>query len=494
MQTDQPQEPIGEQPQTDSDLDKSLEVDRKTLPIQTREFELTEEFSRPSPEDEIIEVVPLPGEYVENIPKLFEGKNPEPSAKTAQWGEILAASAQTAMADSAYVEALKNPEANFKQGIQTESDVLNIHIPKFKKTENQVLDGEKAVLLARNLFGLGTVTRIPLFHSGFWISIKAPSESQLLELNRQLTTDKIELGRSSFGLAFSNQNIFFLSRIFELVKACIHSHSIKTDKDITNFIYAHDLPIIIWGLACSVWPNGFKYSRACMSDPNKCNHVVTEKLNLTKLMWSNTSALNAWQKSHMNNKLSGSMSEEDVIRYRKELLNNQPKKISLDVNEESFSFDLKTPNIGEWINQGTSWINNIVESATTVISSSASFTERNNYMINVAKSETLRQYSHWINSIEIGSNRIEDRETIDNTLAALSASDNLRDQIVQKIQAYIEQTVISLIGIPTYNCPKCDKTQEEKKPLPRFVNIIPLDVYTIFFILLMQRVNRIAMR
>lgn len=466
------------------------------LPIVTREFELLEEFSEPisDKDKQIVETVPLPSEYTGNIPSLLEGKNPPADAKTNEWAEVLTAASQTAGVENVFVDALKDKDATFRQGVETPSGNLSIEIPKFKRSENQILDGEKAVLLARNLFGLGTVTRVPLFHSGFWLTLKAPTEAQLLELNRQLTTDKIELGRQSYGLAFSNQNIFYSSRIFELVKACIHSHSIKTDKDISNFIYAHDLPIIIWGLACSVWPNGFKYSRSCMTDPDECQHVVTEKLNLTKLLWTNTSALNAWQKSHMNNKNSGSMSEEDVVRYRKELLNNQGKKITLNVNEESFSINLKTPNVHEWISQGTSWINNIVESATTAISTTASVAERNNYMINVAKTETLRQYSHWIDSIEIGSNRIEDRDSIEGTLGALSAGDELREQIIKNVQTYIDETVVSLIGIPTYNCPKCDSVQEAKEPLPRFVNIIPLEVYTIFFILLMQRISRIAMR
>lgn len=466
------------------------------LPVVTREFELLEEFSQPlsDKDKQIVETVPLPSEYTENIPSLLEGTNPPNDAKTTEWAEVLTAAAQTAGVEGVFIESLKDENAKFRQGIDTPSGNLNLDIVKFKRVENQILDGEKAVILARNLFGLGTVTRVPLFHSGFWLALKAPSEAQLLELNRQLTTDKIELGRQSYGLAFSNQNIFYTSRIYELIKSCIHSHSIKTDKDISNFIYAHDLPIIIWGLACSVWPNGFKYSRSCMSNPDECQHTVTEVLNLTKLMWTNTVALNTWQKSHMNNKSSASMSEEDVVRYRKELLNNQAKKITLDINGENFSVNLKTPTVNQWISQGTSWINNIVESATTAVSTSASVTERNNYMINVAKTETLRQYSHWIDTVEIGTNRIEDRDTIDSTLAALSAGDELRESLIKNIQKYIDETVISLIGIPTYNCPKCDKPQELEAPIPRFVNIIPLEVYTIFFILLMQRISRIAMR
>jgi hypothetical protein len=466
------------------------------LPIVTREFELLEEFSEPLSDKnkQIVETVPLPSEYTENIPSLLKGKNPPTDVKTTEWAETLTAASQTAGVENVFISSLKKEDATFRQGVETPSGNLSIEIPKLKRVDNQILDGEKAVLMARNLFGLGTVTRVPLFHSGFWITLKAPSDAQLLELNRQLTSDKIELGRQSYGLAFSNQNIFYSSRIFELVKACIHSHSIKTDKDISNFIYAHDLPIIIWGLACSVWPNGFNYSRSCMVDPDECQHVVTEKLNLSKLLWTNTSALNSWQKSHMNNRNSGSMSEDDVIRYRKELLNNQAKKITLDVNGESFSINMKTPNVLQWISQGTSWINNIVESATTAISSTASVNERNNYMINVAKTETLRQYSHWIDSIEIGSNRIEDRDSIESTLGALSGGDELREQIIKNIQTYIDETVVSLIGIPTYNCPKCEAPQEAKEPLPRFVNIIPLEVYTIFFILLMQRISRIAMR
>lgn len=469
----------------------------KTMPVETRQFILEEEFSSPATDKELIanEVVPLPSVYVDNIGTILEGTNPDQTdKKTVEWAETVTASAQTAGVDGTFIQSLKNEDADFKQHLQTGSEKLSIETPKFKKVENQILDGEKAVILARNLFGLGSMVRVPLFHSGFWITLKAPSEAELLELNRQLTTDKIELGRSSYGLAFSNQTVFYVSRIYELVKSCIHSHSVKTDKDISNFIYAHDIPIIIWGLACAVWPNGFNYSRACMANPNECNHVVTEKLNLSKLLWTNNSVLNTWQKNHMHNKLSGSMSEEDVLRYRKELINNQSKKITIDTLSEPFAVKLKTPTAAEWITQGTSWINNIVESVTTAISSTASVSERNNYMINVAKAQTIRQYSHWIDSIEIGTNRIEDRETIENTISALSSSDDLRSEVIKNVQSYIDETVISMIGIPVYNCPKCNEPVDKGSNSQKFVNIIPLEVNTIFFILLMQRIARIAMR
>lgn len=460
-----------------------------------KKHKLSASYSSPvTNNDEFIEEVPLPSVNVGDIEKCLEGRNPPKNQSTARWSETIVAASQTTAPADLFVDSLNNPESTFEQGVQTPSGILTTEQAKFKKISNQTLDGEKAVMLVRNTFGLGSHVRIPLFHSGFWVTIKAPSESSILELHRQITMDKIELGRSSYGLGFSNQNIFFVSRIFELIKSHIHSHSIKTDKDISQFIYAHDIPILVWGLACAIWPNGFKYSRACLSKPDECQHVVTELLNLSKLHWTNTSSLNAWQKNHMLNKNSASMSEDDVIRYRKELLNNQPRMVKIDNNHEEFSITLKTPTVYEWVQQGTKWINNIVEAITSAISTTDSVAERNNLMINSAKSSALRQYSHWVECINIDSNDIKDRESIEETLGALTASDQMRLKIIEAVQKYIEDTVISLIGIPSYECPNCGNIQQQENVSEKFVNIIPLEVYTTFFILIMQRVTKIAMR
>lgn len=479
--------------------DKKDEIKKKPeLPTQTRKFEQTHKVFSDFDEKqfELTEVISGPSDYNTNIPPRMEGvifNNDD--EKVNEWARTIAQGAETTSYGEQFVDSLKNPDADFAQEIDVNGTKLALTQKRLKAVSNQELDGEKAIMFVRNTFGLGTYVDVPLFHSGFWVTLKAPSENEILELHRQITQDKIELGRATYGLVFSNQVIYFVNRLLDFALNNIQSSSIKTNKDIKDFIYSHDIPVLIWGIACTIWPNGFKYQRPCLDNPGECNHVTTELLNLHKLLWINKSQLNDWQKTHMSSKSSASVSEEDVIRYRKELLNNQPRVSVVNKNDQEISFKLRVPTATEWINEGTSWVNGIVETVTSTLSSTSSVSERNTHIIDKAKATSLQQYSHWVEEIEIETNVIKKKEAVYNTLGALSADDFIRDKFILSVKKYIDDTVISLIGVPSYNCPKCNKPQDNiDNTSPNFVNIIPIDVYTTFFIPLVQRVIKIRNR
>lgn len=468
------------------------------LPIQTKKFEQTSKVfsSFDETKHELTETISGPSDYNRNIPPRMEGVifNNEDEA-VADWGRTIAQGAETVAYDDQFIAPLKNENADFAQEVEVNGSKLSILPSRLKAVSNQELDGEKALMFVRNTFGLGSYIDVPLWHSGFWIKLKAPSDNEILELHRKITQDKIELGRATYGLAFSNQVVYFVSRLLEFALNNIHSSTIKTNKDIREFIYSHDIPILIWGIACAIWPNGFKYSRACVDNPGECNHVATEMISLHKLLWTNKTQLNEWQKSHMFSKAPASVSEEDVNRYRKELLNNQPQVVTIKKDDQDISFKLKVPTAEQWVSEGTSWINTIVEAVTTSFSETTNVAERNQHIIDRAKASSLQQYSHWVEEIELETNVIRKKEAVHNTLGALSSDDFIRDELIKAIKKYIDDTVISLIGIPSYNCPNCNKPQDsEETTLPSFVNIIPLDVYNTFFIPLVQRVIKIRNR
>lgn len=490
---------IIEDPVNNSGEDKvnSEQTKPLDLPIKTKQFIQEEDpFSAvDEKKHDLLEEVVGPSDYNNNIPPRLEGKVLNNEDSTLEWAQAVSNGAQTASYDSQFTKPLSDPDADFVQYLDVNGDKLGIRPAKLKSVTNQEIDGEKALMMVKATFGLGGYVQVPLFHSGFWIRLKAPSENEILELHRQITQDKIELGRATYGLAFSNQVVFFVNRLLDFALNNVHSYSIKTNKDIREFIYSHDVPILIWGIACAIWPNGFKYQRACIHNPGECTHISTEILNLHKLLRTDGNKLNAFQKNHMLNRAESSVSEEQVSRYRKELLNNQPRVIKITKDDGEISFKLKVPTALEWINEGTSWINNIVETITSSFSESANINERNRHILNSAKASALQQYSHWVEEIEIDTNIVKKKETIEAIIGSLSSDDFIREEFIKKIREYIDDTVISLIGVPDYKCPACGKPQEDpNNTLPNFVNIIPIDVYNTFFIPLVQRVIKITNR
>ena len=113
----------------------------------------------------------------------------------------------------------------------------------------------------------------------------------------------------------------------------------------------------------------------------------------------------------------------------------------------------------------------------------------------------MREYSHWIESMEFGENTVEDKESIERLLNDLSADDVMRIELMNGIAKYISDSTVSLIGIPNFNCPVCGELQKnaidstgKEKTYPRLTEVLALDTYQVFFTLVEQRRLRISQR
>ena len=70
------------------------------------------------------------------------------------------------------------------------------------------------------------------------------------------------------------------------------------------------------------------------------------------------------------------------------------------------------------------------------------------------------------------------------------------EEIIKEITRYVEDSTISLMAIPAYDCPVCKEPQEKATEgrYPRMAAYIPLDVLQVFFGLLARRIRRITSR
>jgi hypothetical protein len=122
------------------------------------------------------------------------------------------------------------------------------------------------------------------------------------------------------------------------------------------------------------------------------------------------------------------------------------------------------------------------------------FKKKDNLINEYIKVSILNQFRHYIDSIEMGDNTIVDPETIDQVLTPLSSDNTLRTKFLEEVSKFIEDTTISVIGIPTYRCPKCGKEQNEPNMPEKFIDVIPLDVLNLFFGLISLRTSVILTR
>ena len=403
-----------------------------------------------------------------------------------EWINIVRAATYTVPYKDYFTKTVERQEASFRQTVASERGPLAASQPKFKEKEGTSFTGEKAVLRMQSLLGMGGIIQIPLWHSGFWITFKAPTEAAMLELNRRIADEKIALGRQTYGLAFANTSVIFAGHIMDFAMNHIYETSIK-EKDGLNIrekISSLDIPLIAWGLACIIWPRGFAYARAVMDASGEQNKIIREKINVGKLLWTDTSALTPWQIAHMASRHGGNMTTDSLDRYRNEFTRGQGRTLKLS---DVVSVELRVPNLDQYLTSGQAWVNNIVSMVDRAFGLPPDEDVRNEYIRDQGKATNMRQYSHWCKSIVVGEDVTEDQETLDKMFDALSSDDGIRDAYFAGIKDYMEDATISIVAVPTLE-------EEGKMELPRFPHLLPLDAMSVFFILLGQKVNRIQAR
>lgn len=430
------------------------------------------------------------------------------------WGETLSEGMGNLSDLNQFVGTLNNPDSDFRQTIGYKGKDLGVSEIKTNFNSNH-LTGEKAILAFSKALGVGDLIQTPLWASGIWVTLKTPTEAEMIRLNQELVDDKITQGRATKGLAFSNSMVYTIDRLARFAIDHIFDTTLQAsaleNKDIRDLILSQDYPTLVWGLICSMYPRGFQFRRACIDNPEKCNYVLEELLNPKKLLWVNYRALPESHMVHMSQRQHKIKTLESVLNYQSSLPIISDKTINVGDEESGLvKITLKSPNLNEYITAGQEWITGIVKIVDSIISKNPSdninnsFTDNNSNSINnkernkqiekYSQSSSLRQISHWIKNIEINDYIVDDIDTMANVLSIMSQDDTKRVSLIEEVSKYIEETTLSVVGIPVYNCPKCKTTQGTESLNDEFKNIIPLDVTSIFFDQHVQRLMRIGQR
>jgi len=411
-----------------------------------------------------------------------------------EWKSVCEEATELYTPNALYQDRFLDPESLFEQGVEDKTNNLkSITNLKFKQTDGE-LKGEVAVLKVAKMLGLGDVLSIPLPHSGIWITLKPPTERDLIDFYNSIFRDKIILGRATSGLTLSNLSVYINNKLVDFIINHIHSLNYNDiDKtQLKNFILINDLPILAWGFACTIYPDGFDFQRACVEDIEKCDYIAKEVINMTKLLWIDNSSLTDLQKDLLNENRPNKLTIDDYNKYISEHSRTRNKSYTLS---NGIKLYLKVPTINEYIGDGLKWVNKINSSVEkVVIETDAGEEDKERLLEQYVKASSLIQFNHFVDYLEVDDSPITDRDTINNVLEVLSGDDEIRNEILQKILDFKSETIISLIGIPEYKCPKCNSSQNQSHVNEKFINVIPLDVMNIFFILITIRITKIMER
>lgn len=423
-------------------------------------------------------------EYTSKAPN-----NPDASTETDRlWTQRVLDGELTRPANGQFRKVADRESANFGQHVESEQGPLAAARPRMAQPGDSVLTGARAVQRIRNTIGLGSLLTIPLWHSGFWITLRAPKEGDLLDLHRRMSDEKVTLGRRTYGLAFANSSSFTAELVFNFMQEHLHDSTLKQGLDIRKYIKVHDLQTIAWGLACAIYPKGFQYSRSVLTGPNQEKREVKGTLMVSKLQFVDRTMLTPWQVAHMSRRTGNHMSDEMLERYQSEFTLNE-RRVEL---ENGLHMVLRQPSVDDYINAGHRWIDSITDMVDRSFGREQSDEQRDRYISTKGKATVMRQFVHWIKAlVEVdGEGRevtYEDIETLDSVMDSLSEVDSLREKYFEAIHKFTDDTTVSVIATPTV-------TEGEEQKLPRFPHLVPIDALYTFFILLTQKNNRIQGR
>lgn len=380
--------------------------------------------------------------------------------------------------------------------------------------DNPVEEGNKKANVGRflSIIGLGNNIDIPLYHSGFRITCRPPSQADFSKLEFDVYNAEVAVGRDTSGFITSNRKGFATDLAATLITECIYSTTLKLEEgeDILKYISILDFNIILLGLIQGSNPNKIDIQRPCSNiytvkdEQVVCGKFVTGTLNPGKLLFVNTDIINDEMISIIGRKGEGSVSKEDREYYLKIMRENTKKLQKInnveipdklryypirDDKTNYLDFQFKIPSIYDYLNSSNYWINTVKSEIESVFD--ANTTERRKDIIErISINNSLSVLSSNIESLFVA----RSGETVTNIGAIISYvnSINYGDEVLgelnSSIQRYVAASMFAICAIPNYTCPSCRKKQEiETEVADQFKNFIPVDMLDFFFRLTRHR-------
>lgn len=424
------------------------------------------------------------------------------SSEVEAWKEGVAGSIENSSIAGIFQDRFYDQNSQFSQSLnQPNANPKGLLSPLRFGTGSGELTGEAALTRVARRLQLGAPVSVMLPHTGIVVHLQTPTEREIIDFYNSIFREKITMGRMTNGLTLSNHSVFVNNRLFDFLLQYVKStnYSDIQKKDLKNYILLHDLPILAWAMAACLYPNGFQYERDCIADPTVCQHRDLAILNLEKLLWVDNASLTEKQKAILYEGRPNLHTAEVYRTYHAE--HTRVTKRQIDLTNYGIRLHLKLPTVAEHVSDGLSWIDGINTKIETLLIPSD--VDEGEYKTEILKqyvgASALRQFSHFVDYIEIQEDESEEyrpimnRQDITKVLETLSGSDEARSFINEEIIKFKNDTVIALVGIPTYNCPNCKKPQEDPVN-PHMSSVIPLDVMNVFFTLLTLRIHRILDR
>ena len=383
------------------------------------------------------------------------------------------------------LDSFKNEIPGIREGTATVG-------PKHRDPNNphKVFSGDEAYRIFATL--TSGVRRVYLWNSGITLTLRNVKLRELDSYLEMVSDEKYEYGKLYGAWYYLFAGLSIDRHIIEqILPTAIISSNYKdwqdTDKLLSQ-ISLQDYQVILWTLACLMYPTGTNVSYVCGN--KNCQHVHTEHVDLGKLKYQRNELINDKMIEHFSKSI---VDDKDLELYRTYL--NFDKSIEFDLNNSvadkvHFKINLKQSSLLDYLNVGKAY--------NAELNRQADVTNRDSVVRYITYNQN-RCYRSWIKSIEStasvdGVTYLEAVVENDSTGNNDKTIDNILDELQQhqnnfnkEIQDYIQSTKITHIAFHFEKCPNCGT-----EPTTSYHGYIPYDMTQAFFTLGRMKLLKIS--
>ena len=365
------------------------------------------------------------------------------------------------------------------------------------------LTGLRAKAAIMDALGMSTLFTLVLPHSGLVAIVSPPVAAEIIDFQYILDTSKINIGRSIGGSNYGTATWYINDKLVDLFISKLSYINLKdsSPENIRALLDPMDIPTIAWGLACTMYPDGYVFNRTALLDNGKAEHV-RGRIWLPDMAIYANSRLSTRQKQHLIKAENTAMSNEEILSYRRDWKKEEevPKferlihtrKITRKAGTEiqDMYVELGQSNMENYVEHGSAWDVYIKDAVTETLSMASDENIRSRYLSDKIQTTALREYSHFIRKIRIeryleGSDKsetitidIDSQESLTETLDSLSNVPELRNKLIEIVVEYINKQIKVVYGVPTIS-----EYEEKHNASPVSNKIVPINTVIAFFTL-----------
>ncbi len=361
-------------------------------------------------------------------------------------------------------------------------------IPKTKKS--------RVLNIVNNVIKGGRDVQLPLYNSGFQVTIKVPETPELYSIRKTLKDLSLEQEISTGGILFNSTRGDLINKILEFLFPYIVRSTLNVPKGepIYKYIDPQDYPLLICGFTMALYPNGNTTTITCknstvfkdeiIKEGNEektfkkpvCDFVATATLSVKDTIKVREERITDFMFDVISRRKDNSVTIDDWEQYQKERLGHKPVDdfVTFKNGNDEVKFVFSTTSLERYIKINTIFSEYVKSQFDNI--GVIDPNDREQTLNEIIELNKLTSYNSYVKEIRAGSDIInmydnddtiqkENLEMLSEILVTFNMDELSMNKYLTKLFDYLTYTTIAGVAVNNFSCPKCNELQVSENEL-----------------------------